>query len=316
MIRTETHAAMTLADYEARIYVYKQQIGVGYIGIGRTLIEAKDAGVVPHGQWEEWVTAVTGLSARNAQRCMQAAREIRDGSKLAELEMSKALLLLSSGLDEEARERIAGEAAEENQTIRELRDTIERQKRELSAARGDLSAQGAELKDTRAIVEQLNRENVDMAGQLKRVDEYVECQKKQAVQDAMRLATDQLREEHEKELAARADEIGQLKDELAAAEEREEKRARELQRLREEQDLKRLDRARGVSADAVSAFDLGAAVRAFLGAAGVLPQMGRSLANLSPAERENVRGYIDTVANWVDGARAALGLWVADAQVR
>ena len=84
--------ALTLADYEARIHLYREQIGTGYIGIGRTLNEAKDAGVVPHGEWEEWVTRTTGLNTRQAQRCMQAAREIRDGSALARLEMSKALM--------------------------------------------------------------------------------------------------------------------------------------------------------------------------------------------------------------------------------
>ena len=42
--------ALTLADYEARIHLYKEQIGTGYIGIGRTLNEAKAAGAVPHGE--------------------------------------------------------------------------------------------------------------------------------------------------------------------------------------------------------------------------------------------------------------------------
>ena len=40
---TNKNGLMTLADYEARIHLYKEQIGVGYIGIGRTLIEAKEA---------------------------------------------------------------------------------------------------------------------------------------------------------------------------------------------------------------------------------------------------------------------------------
>jgi hypothetical protein len=66
------------------------------------LNEAKAAGVVPHGQWEAWVTETTGLTPRQAQRCMKAATEIRDGSAMAQLEMSKALLLLGSGLDEDA----------------------------------------------------------------------------------------------------------------------------------------------------------------------------------------------------------------------
>ena len=128
--RTETRA-LTLADYEARIHLYKEQIGTGYIGIGRTLLEAKEAKVVPHGQWEAWVTETTGLTPRQAQRCMQAATEIKDGTAMARLEMSKALMLLGSGLDEETREEIAGKAVEEGATVKDLREQLRQAKLKL-----------------------------------------------------------------------------------------------------------------------------------------------------------------------------------------
>ena len=128
--RTETRA-LTLADYEARIHLYKEQIGTGYIGIGRTLLEAKEAKVVPHGQWEAWVTETTGLTPRQAQRCMQAATEIKDGTAMARLEMSKALMLLGSGLDEETREEIAGKAVEEGATVKDLREQLRKAKLKL-----------------------------------------------------------------------------------------------------------------------------------------------------------------------------------------
>jgi len=124
LAKNERAGLVSLAEYEARIHLYKEQIGTGYIGIGRTLLEAKEAKVVPHGQWEEWMTKTTGLTVRQAQRCMQAATEIKDGSALARLEMSKALLLLGSGLDEEAREEIAQQAADEGATVKELREKL------------------------------------------------------------------------------------------------------------------------------------------------------------------------------------------------
>ena len=134
---------LTLADYEARIHLYKEQIGTGYIGIGRTLNEAKEAKVVPHGQWESWVTETTGLTPRQAQRCMQAAAEIREGSAMARLEMSKALMLLSSGLDEETREEIAGKAAEEGATVKDLREQLKQAKLKLVQETGA----GMEIRD-------------------------------------------------------------------------------------------------------------------------------------------------------------------------
>lgn len=136
--RTETRV-LTLADYEARIHLYKEQIGVGYIGIGRTLNEAKAAGVVPHGQWETWVTETTGLTPRQAQRCMKAATEIRDGSAMAQLEMSKALLLLGSGLDEDAQEKIAEKAADEGATVKALKEEIRQAKLKLVQETGTAS---------------------------------------------------------------------------------------------------------------------------------------------------------------------------------
>ena len=141
--------ALTIADYEARIEIYKEQIGTGYIGIGRTLIEAKEAGAVPHGEWEGWVTRVTGLTVRQAQRCMQAARETREGSALARLEMSKAMLLLQSGLDEDTREEIARGAGEDGTSLRALRKEIEDAQRKLAEKDEDLQARLAE-KDAEA----------------------------------------------------------------------------------------------------------------------------------------------------------------------
>lgn len=152
--------ALTLADYEARIHLYKEQIGTGYIGIGRTLLEAKEAKVVPHGQWEQWMTEATGLTARQAQRCMQAATEIKDGSALARLEMSKALMLLGSGLDEEAREEIAGKAADEGATVKALQEEIRQAKMKLVQEAGAATEMRLQLEQTR-------RERDDLAGQMR-----------------------------------------------------------------------------------------------------------------------------------------------------
>ena len=154
---TETRA-LTLADYEARIHLYKEQIGTGYIGIGRTLNEAKEAKVVPHGQWETWVTETTGLTPRQAQRCMQAATEIRDGSALARLEMSKALMLLGSGLDEETREEIAEKAAEEGATVKDLREQLRKAKLQVVENVGAAAEIREELKRTESERQSLERQ--------------------------------------------------------------------------------------------------------------------------------------------------------------
>lgn len=308
---TETRA-LTLADYEARIHLYKEQVGAGFIGIGRTLLEAKEAKVVPHGQWETWVTETTGMTPRQAQRCMQAATEIKDGSALAKLEMSKALMLLGSGLDEEAKEQIAQKAADEGATVKELRERIERQKQEIETAqriaadetgrvtKAKLEAlEAKEAADSlRCSLEAKQKENESLRGQLEGVKEYVADQKAQAADRARQEAT-----------AAARQQIEDLRADLEAAEAREEKRAAELEQLRHEHQQRAMEDARGLSTSTLTGFDLAAAVRAFIGSAGVLPQMGATLRSASAQERETIRQNVETVAAWVDSARVALGVY-------
>ena len=312
LIGTEKHE-MTLADYEARIYLYKEQIGTGYIGIGRTLNEARAAGAVPHGEWEAWVTRITGLTPRQAQRCMQAAREIREGSAIAQLEMSKALMLLSSGLSEESREEVAEQAAREADTVLQLRQRIEAQKRQeqgyietieradrrITEIRGELGLKSEQLKSAQEAIAEIGREKDALGEKLRNMDSYVEQQKKLAAEDAVRV----LKEDHEYELR-------EIRVELEAAQKREARRAEEVEKLRAESARQGIEQARaGIRAAGPSVFDLGAAVRAFIGAAGVLPQMGETLRGMPAPEKESVRQQVETVARWVEGAREALGVY-------
>ena len=174
--RTETRV-MTLADYEARIHLYKEQIGTGYIGIGRTLLEAKEAKVVPHGQWESWVQETTGLTPRQAQRCMQAATEIKDGTAMARLEMSKALLLLSSGLDAEQQEEIAGKAIEEGATVKDLREQLRKAKLQIVQETGAATEIREELKKA-------EEERDQIEGQMREMDRAYKARLEEAREDA------------------------------------------------------------------------------------------------------------------------------------
>ena len=174
--RTETRA-LTLADYEARIHLYKEQIGTGYIGIGRTLLEAKEAKVVPHGQWESWVTETTGLTPRQAQRCMQAATEIKDGTAMARLEMSKALLLLSSGLDAEQQEEIAGKAVEEGATVKDLREQLRKAKLQIVQETGAAT----EIRDA---LRKAEAERDQIEGQMREMDQAYKARLDEAREDA------------------------------------------------------------------------------------------------------------------------------------
>jgi len=185
LAKREEGRVVTLAEYEARIHLYKEQIGTGYIGIGRTLNEAKEAKVVPHGQWEEWVTKTTGLTPRQAQRCMQAATEIREGSAMARLEMSKALLLLGSGLDEEAREEIAAKAADDGATVKALREEIQQVKAERQQVEDQLRAREEAHREQLETVRDEAYRRGEGAGKLEAAEHYREeiRQKEETIRD-------------------------------------------------------------------------------------------------------------------------------------
>lgn len=409
------------AEYEARIRLYREQIGTGYIGIGRTLLEAKEAGVVPHGEWESWVETTTGLTIRQAQRCMRAAREIKDGSAMAQLEMSKALALLSSGLGEEDRESLAARAAGDGQSLAELRQEIDRLKGAMETERqgagetikalklkvleesGAATEIRARLREAESEREQLveRMKAADAAYKVRISDEkarsYEQGRKDEqsdALEEARKLyqgkldfkgsqirqlvtEIDEARKALEEERAAagkrwdagfqareaevqekeekirkleaelaiiRAEgsgdgtqagedpaglpdlarealeaknrEIDELQAELEAAEAREEKRAAELAALRKERTQAGMDAARGIGVTGFGAMDLTAAVRDFIGRAGVLPQMGGIISGMGEPDREMIRAQVDTVAEWVRSARAALGIVTADGSIQ
>lgn len=463
--------ALSLADYEARISLYREQAVAGFIGIGRTLLEAKAAGVVPHGEWEEWVERVAGMNIRQAQRCMQAATEIREGSWLGRIDMSKAVLLLGSGLEDEQKEELGRKAAEEGASVRQLKDEIRKLKlekvqdagaaaeirTELKKAREERDQIQAQLEDSlKAIREEQERikeiayqqgakdqaklntsalevanRKVEMAyaaenelqasleeerenakelkdrlqsAELKlakklREAELLEKKLEDADRHAEQMALkreiearqeaetglrDEIRKEYQgkldfangersrlegarndlakalqsereknserwdegykagleqaaalakdaqgdrtrelDELAGTLDaerkewtfKLEQMRQDLEAAEAREAKRAKELAELKREKAQAGMDAARGIRADEISGLDLTAAVRSFIGVAGVLPQMGNQLAQMSETERGGILAQVDTVARWVEGVRKALGVVAADASI-
>ena len=116
----------TLAVIEYRIASHMQGAYENIIEVGRCLCEAKDAGLVPHGQWEAWVRKNTGMSERSAQKLMQTARSVSSGSSLARLPISKITTILS--LPEPEREPMAERAVTEDMSLRELQEAVKREK--------------------------------------------------------------------------------------------------------------------------------------------------------------------------------------------
>lgn len=237
-----------LAMYEARIALYREQAVGGYIGIGKTLNEAKAAGVVPHGEWEDWVERTTGLRIRQAQRCMQAASEIREGSFLGQLDVSKAMMLLSSGLEAEQKEALAERTAKEGGTVKQLREEIARLREEKEAQRADADAVVKQLRlkvveqtgaaaEIREALRKAEAERDQISAQMKARESGWQARMEQEAGNAYRRGADEGRTAAQKEAAAeiRAEFQGRLDFANAKAKDREERLKEAQESLRQAQ---------------------------------------------------------------------------------
>lgn len=296
----------TLANIEYRISCHMKGAYDQILSVGRCLNEAKDAGLVPHGQWEAWVRRNTGFSERQAQKLMQAARSVHSGSAMEGLPISKIQAILA--LPEPEREEMAERAVGEDMSLRELQEAIKAKQRAETHAQGLSKQLETAKRDAQAYLnakQNLEQNERNLRDQLKfrRID-IERLEKELEAASSQTLNPVGISEE------ART-EINRLKAELeqaeAYAEAQAELRQKAQQQLLETQaQAARDDVLRGVSGAALTVEDIAAAVRAFLGTAGMLPHMGETLRSAPEAERQRYRQYIDTLAAWVEGAREAM----------
>lgn len=114
---------MTLGQIEFRIHEHVRGACEDLLAVGRLLNEAKDGGLVPHGQWADWVRQHTGFNARTAQRLMQTARQVPAGSRMERLPISQVQAILALP-DPEEQNAMAQRAEEESLTLRQLQEEI------------------------------------------------------------------------------------------------------------------------------------------------------------------------------------------------
>lgn len=107
-----------LDQIEMRIRDHRERFTLSLLEIGRCLNEAKEAKLVSHGHWQEWVAVNTGFTVRAAQRVMLAAREIPKTSTLTLLDFSKIAPLLA--LPAEEREAFAADVDAQKMSVRQL----------------------------------------------------------------------------------------------------------------------------------------------------------------------------------------------------
>lgn len=135
---TEISVNVRRAYIETNLEQCKRNIALSMWQIGNLLNQAKDEGVVPHGEWTAWATTHSGLNERGVQLAMRQARELAQDSPLLELDDSKINALIR--IPAEEREAFAARIDAENATSREVTEAVAQYRRELDEVKKERNA--------------------------------------------------------------------------------------------------------------------------------------------------------------------------------
>lgn len=222
---TEISVNVRRAYIETNLEQCKKNIALSMWQIGNLLNQAKDEGVVPHGEWTAWATTHSGLNERGVQLAMRQARELAQDSPLLELDDSKINALIR--IPAEEREAFAARIDAENATSREVTEAVAQYRRELAEVKKERNAlidkaaeKGKEVERLRGEVKKQTRA---AESALREANEYKDCTEVlKKMNDTYTTQVVELRQNLEAMTAPEIEElkkhIEELKDKLKAAE--------------------------------------------------------------------------------------------------
>lgn len=221
---TEISVNVRRAYIETNLEQCKKNIALSMWQIGNLLNQAKDEGVVPHGEWTAWATTHSGLNERGVQLAMRQARELAQDSPLLELDDSKINALIR--IPAEEREAFAARIDAESATSREVTEAVAQYRRELAEVKKERNALIDKAAEKTKEVERLRGEAREKDKSRDRLqkdhDRYRDwaqkiIQQKTAEIDALK-SQDKLNAGDDTKVKALTAEVEKLKDQLQAAE--------------------------------------------------------------------------------------------------
>lgn len=174
---TEISVNVRRAFIETNLEQCKKNIALSMWQIGNLLNQAKDEGVVPHGEWTAWATTHSGLNERGVQLAMRQARELAQDSPLLELDDSKINALIR--IPAEEREAFATRIDAENATSREVTEAVAQYRRELAEVKKERNAlidKAAEkTKEVERLRGEVKKQTRAAESALREANEYKNC---------------------------------------------------------------------------------------------------------------------------------------------
>lgn len=333
-MNTEISVTVRRAVIETNLEACRNRTAESYVEMGRWLLAAKEENIVPHGEWKKWVAQHAAMSVRGAQRCMQIAREIPQGSPLAALGMAKlrALMELPTGEREEFAEQIGAdklssrEVDEAVKAARAERDEAlrlvgEQKKKLLDAQKEKQSAVIDAISRTRADVSREKDEEIELVREIARHTERDLIRVNEASEKLRKELDEALRRERMK-LAAGPDpeterKIALLESQIRSRDAAIAQREQEIDRLSEELDAAQTAAMRGGMSGAGEkpspATTILSAIGALMAQAGRAPAELARMQGLDPEDRQIISGQARLVGQWAMQVLAACGEGDADA---
>lgn len=222
---TEISVNVRRAYIETNLEQCKKNIALSMWQIGNLLNQAKDEGVVPHGEWTAWATAHSGLNERGVQLAMRQARELAQDSPLLALDDSKINALIR--IPAEEREAFAARIDAERATSREVTEAVAQYRRELDEVKKERNAlidKAAEkTKEVERLRGEVKKQTRAAESALREANEYKDCTEVlKKMNDTCTTQVIELRQNLEAMTAPEIEElkkhIEELKDKLKAAE--------------------------------------------------------------------------------------------------
>ena len=174
---TEISVNVRRAFIETNLEQCKKNIALSMWQIGNLLNQAKDEGVVPHGEWTAWATTHSGLNERGVQLAMRQARELAQDSPLLELDDSKINALIR--IPAEEREAFTARIDAENATSREVAEAVAQYRRELAEVKKERNAlidKAAEkTKEVERLRGEVKKQTRAAESALREANEYKNC---------------------------------------------------------------------------------------------------------------------------------------------
>lgn len=324
-MNTEISVTVRRAVIETNLEACRNRTAESYVEMGRWLLAAKEENIVPHGEWEKWVAQHAAMSVRGAQRCMQIAREIPQGSPLAALGMAKlrALMELPTGEREEFAEQIGAqklssrEVDEAVKAARAERDEALRVVGEQKKRISEMSREASELASR--VRRQTEGENAREMRRLESLAKSAELGRKQTevLLDEARSQVESLRTALEVERRSARIPDPRQERKIRELQEALDRKEQEIDRLSEELDAAQTAAMRGGMSGAGEkpspATTILSAIGALMAQAGRAPAELARMQGLDPEDRQIISGQARLVGQWAMQVLAACGEGDADA---